>query len=100
MGKHQFTFTGQVKLYPGDSGWYFVALPPDLSEQISKQFHGLKRGWGSLKVKVSIGETIWTTSIFPDFKTKTYLLPIKLSVRKAEHLTDGSKAKVTLQIMI
>lgn len=95
-----FNFEGKLQLYPGTSGWHFVALPQELSEQLSRRFHGLKRGWGSLRVEVSIIGSVWKTSIFPDSKTGTYLLPIKLKIRKTEGLSDGTKARVKLLILI
>lgn len=46
-------------------------------------------GFGSIKVRVTIGETSFDTSIFPT-KDGPYLLPVKASVRKKEGLVDKS----------
>ena len=41
----------------------------------------------------------WRTSIFPDNKRGTYLLPVKKQVRTAEGLTDGSVCSVDLAVV-
>jgi hypothetical protein len=43
--------------------------------------------------------TRWRTSIFPDKKRGTYVLPVKKPVRVAERLRDGSTAQVELTVM-
>ena len=58
----------------------------------------MKRGWGSLPVKVAIGETSWNTSIFPDKKLGSYLLPIKSDVRKKELISAGNIVQLSLEI--
>ncbi len=53
---------------------------------------------GSLPVIATIGKTIWKTSIFPDKKICSYLLPLKAEVRKKELLREGDKIKLSLEI--
>jgi hypothetical protein len=52
-----------------------------------------------LRVEVTIGETRWSTSIFPDRKRGTYVLPVKKSVRIAEQLVAGAPAAVSLVVI-
>lgn len=61
--------------------------------QVGKQ----RRGWGAIKVKATIGATTWETSIFPDSKRDTYLLPLKAKVRQKEGIAEGSRVTVTLK---
>ena len=89
-----------VWLYPGMAGWHFVTIPEDVSTDIKKQFGDLKRGWGSLPVKASIGKTTWETSIFPDKETKVYLLPLKADIRKKERVFVDNKVTLILEIKI
>lgn len=97
--KHtEFIFKEKVWMYPGKASWYFVSVPQNISEEITNGFGDLKRGWGSLRVRVIIGKTTWDTSIFPDSKTATYLLPIKASVRRAEAIATGKYIQVFLTI--
>lgn len=79
--------------YPGRSAWYFLSLPTDVYTSIRSRFRGLERGWRSFPVIVTIGGSTWKTSIFPDTKTQTYLLPVKKSVRVAEQLKSGDTVR-------
>lgn len=79
--------------------WTFVALPPELSDEILDRAGGLTHGFGSLKVRVRVGTTTWTTSIFPDAKRGTYVLPIKKAVRKSQSLSPGDTTEVTLELL-
>lgn len=90
----------RVKLwkYEGNAGWYFVTLPKRLSIRIRKN-HGLsEEGWGRLKVAAKIRNTKWNSSIWYDTKAGGYLLPIKVSVRKAEQLKLAAQITVVLEI--
>jgi hypothetical protein len=82
-----------------DESWTFVTLPVDESEAIRELAGGVTRGWGSLRVRVRVGVTTWTTSIFPDAKRDAYVLPIKKAVRRAEALESGSLARVTVELI-
>lgn len=93
-----YTFTAPLWIYPGKSAWHFVSVPKDISADIDEFFIMAKRGWGSLKVTVTIGKTTWETSIFPDKKTETYLLPIKKDVRQVEEISEGDDVAVNLQL--
>ena len=50
-------------------------------------------------MEVTIGTTRWSTSVFPDRKRGTYVLPLKKQVRIAERLVVGSPAKVSLVVL-
>jgi hypothetical protein len=93
-------FKSKVWLYPGMAGWHFLSLPKKESAAIKKAYGGLARGWGSLPVEVQVGGSKWKTSIFPDSKTGTYLLPLKSQVRKKEKIEARQTVKVKLEILI
>jgi hypothetical protein len=82
-----------------DDGWTFVSLPAESSEEIRDLTGGQRRGFGSVRVRVSIGGTTWKTSIFPDTARGVYVLPIKRDVRKAESLAAGDVASVTVELV-
>ena len=98
--QHTVEFSAVCWLYTGKGAWYFVTLPPDSAAEISyfsKALNGGKRtGWGSVRVTVQVGKTVWQTSLFPDSKNKSYVLPLKAAVRKAENIVDGKH--ITIQI--
>jgi hypothetical protein len=78
---------GKVWRWEGPAAWYFLATSPEQGELLRSK----KRvGWGSLRVRVQIGETVFETSLFPT-KEGPYLLPIKKSIRKSEGLDNGSE---------
>lgn len=94
----KYTFQEDVWVYPGKAAWHFITVPSDTTKDINFFFQHQKRGWGSLPVTVTIGTTTWLTSIFPDKKTNSYLLPLKAEVRKKENLKAGSPCTVWLEI--
>ncbi len=95
-----FKVKSKVWLYPGMAGWQFITIPKNHSKKISQTYSEMKRGWGSLPVMVTVGKTKWKTSIFPDKKTSTYLLPLKAEVRKKEKISLGDTISLTLEIKI
>lgn len=94
-----FKFRSKLWLYPGDAAWYFVTLPEAMSDEIEHRMAHKKRGFGSHRVKVTVGTTTWATSIFPDSKARAYLLPIKKAVRTAEGLALGATVNVALDLV-
>ena len=79
--------------------WTFVSLPAEASEEIRDLAAGPRRGFGSLRVRVTVGGSTWTTSIFPDSVRGRYVLPIKRAVRKAEDLDVGDIATATVELI-
>jgi hypothetical protein len=77
--------------------WTFVSLPASESEEIRDLAGGLRRGFGSLRVRATIGGSTWTTSIFPG--KAGYVLPVKRPVRVAEALEVGDTATVTVGLI-
>ncbi len=99
MRRLKIHITANVWLYPGESAqWHFVTIPKKETSLINTEYSSLKRGWGSLPVEVTIGTTTWNTSIFPDKKSGTYILPLKALVRRKEGIEVGDK--IQLQILI
>jgi hypothetical protein len=54
-------------------------------------------GFGSLKVRATIGISRFDTSLFPS-KELGWLLPVKASVRKAEGIGEGDPVAVVLEV--
>jgi Domain of unknown function (DUF1905). len=82
----------------GDS-WVFVSLPVDASEEIREGYSGPRRGFGSVRVRATIGGSTWTTSVFPDGARGCYVLPVKRAVRVAEGLDVGDVATVSVKLV-
>ncbi|HCT78389.1 MAG TPA: DUF1905 domain-containing protein [Micromonosporaceae bacterium] len=79
--------------------WTFVSLPADASDEIRELANGPRRGFGSLRVRVTVGGSTWTTSIFPDSARGGYVLPVKRAVRKIEALDAGDIATLTVELI-
>ncbi len=90
--------SAKIWLYPGKAGWYFVTIAKDDSDTLKDQYMWPRRGFGAIPVEVTVGQTTWKTSIFPE-KSGTYLLPIKKSVRNAESIVEGSTISVSLKVL-
>lgn len=78
--------------------WYFVSLPFDVSDEIEATA-GPGKGFGSVRVEVTIGASTWRTSVFPSTAERTYVLPVKRAVRAAEGLVEGTEATVRLSLV-
>ncbi|GFJ93981.1 hypothetical protein Prum_076230 [Phytohabitans rumicis] len=53
-------------------------------------------GWGMVPVTAQIGDTEWTTSLFP--KDGRYVVPVKARVRTSEGLEVGDVVTVRLAV--
>ncbi|WP_026616479.1 DUF1905 domain-containing protein [Ensifer aridi] len=91
-----FEFDAELWLYPGKGGWHFVTLPQDIARQIRVTAEPKTRGWGSEPVIARTGKTQWTTSIFPDRASGSFLLPVKAEVRRLEKLAAGETIRIHL----
>jgi hypothetical protein len=97
-----YSFSETIWKYHGDNAWYFITLPSDLADEIKAltALHLLaRRGFGSLRVSVTIGSTTWNTSIFPDNKTGSFLLPIKKAIRIANHILENTQREFSLTVL-
>jgi hypothetical protein len=57
------------------------------------------RGFGSVRVQVVVGEERWSTSLFPDTESGSYVLPVKQAVRRAVGIEEGDQVTVSLSLM-
>jgi hypothetical protein len=71
-------------------------VPEDESAELQATSALVTYGWGMVPVEVRIGETRWTTSLFP--KNGGYVLPLKDLVRGAEGIDVGDTVSVRLTV--
>ncbi len=93
-----YRFSARLWLHAGQAAWHFVTLPHDVSDEIDELTSSTRRGFGSVRVAVTVGSTTWHTSVFPDAKAESYVLPVKKPVRAHEHLTVGDTVDITLRL--
>ena len=105
MTRETVTHTGPLWRWTTPSApaaWFFITLDGAAGEALSgtalmRKLEGMARGWGSLKVIATIGESRWSTSVFPSKETG-WMLPVKAAVRKAEGLVEGDAVEVVLEL--
>lgn len=95
----EIEFKSELWEWQGQAAWCFISLPKEYRDEIRLISSAHKKGFGSVRVEAATGKTTWKTSIFPDSKTNTYLLPIKKQVRSAEGLSVGSTASIKLRFI-
>jgi hypothetical protein len=89
-------FDGKIWYWRGPAPWFFVTIPAKQSRDLKAILGFVTYGWGMIPANVRIGNTEWETSLFP--KDSRYIVPIKASVRNAEHLEEGDKVTVRLEV--
>lgn len=89
-------FSGEIWFWKGPAPWHFVTVPDEECGELAANASFVTYGWGMIPVAARIGDTAWTTSLFP--KDGRYVVPIKTSVRKAEGLDVGDLVTVRLAV--
>ncbi len=91
-----FNFKGEIFYWRGPAPYWFVAVPEKESAEIKAVSQLVTYGWGVIPVHVKVGNTEWTTSLFP--KDGRYLVPIRKSAQIAEKLEQGDTISLRLEI--
>lgn len=94
----EFEFSGKIFHWRGPAPYLFVAVPPQQSGEIREISRLVTYGWGVIPALVQVGNTEWKTSLFP--KDGRYLVPIRMSVQRTEHLKEGDTVKIRLEIRL
>lgn len=86
-------------IYPGEKAvWHLLPIPKKVGVEIKEKVGKNSRGFGSVPVEVTIGESVWNTSIFPSKHSGSYILPIKVKVRRAEDIEAGERVEFSILI--
>lgn len=93
----EFSFDGELWEHDGEGGWHFVTLPVEVADDI-REHSGPGRGFGSVRVTVVLGSSEWRTSLFPETKTGSFVLPVKQQVRRANDVAAGDRVHVRLTL--
>lgn len=89
-------FSGVIFHWRGPAPHYFVAVPEQESQALKAIQRLVTYGWGVIPARVWIGQTEFTTSLFP--KDGRFLVPIKAAVRKVERLAEGDEVTVRIEV--
>lgn len=101
LGVVRVAFDAELWVWDARRGdtWVFVTVPARASQEIRDVTDSPRRGFGSVRVAVSIGASRWRTSIFPDRSRAAFVLPVKRAVRVADGLEPGDVVKVQLEVV-
>ena len=88
--------SGPIWYWRGPAPFHFVTVPEEASRNIKAIERLVTYGWGMIPVTVHIGQTVYTTALWP--KDGLYIIPIKANVRKAEDLKEGDTVTARLVI--
>lgn len=94
----EFEFDADLWESTSDAAWVFASLPAAVADELDEGVTQ-KAGFGSIKVEVVVGDTTWSTSVFPDKARATYVLPVKRTVRQAEGLAIGDTVSILLRVV-
>ncbi len=89
-------FSGEIWYWQGPAPWYFVTVPAEQAADLKVISGAVTYGWGMIPATVRIGRTEFTTALWP--KDGLYVVPLKTSVRRAEHLEEGDRVTVRLEV--
>lgn len=81
-----------------DGAWHFITIEKEQGDEIKKDWHWPRRGFGSIPISATLGATTWSTSIFPEKEGK-FVLPIKKAVRVKEDIAVGKTITLTLTVL-
>lgn len=90
----ELEFSGEIIYWRGPAPFHFIETPEEPSAAIEAVSSLVTYGWGVIPVEATIGATEFRTSLFP--RGESYLVPIKVAVRKAEQLELGDTVAVRL----
>ena len=80
--------TAKIWQHASVGGWHFVAISEAHSHELRETYRKHLRGFRQIPVEVTLGNTTWHTSLFPD-KRGPYVLALKARVREKEGVRAG-----------
>ena len=92
MPQEQFELSGEVELFPGAGGWYFVRIPrkyTDLTKPLAKR--------GLVAITAKIGKFTWSTSLMP-MGDGTQFIPLPRDVRSSENITISDHVELSFTL--
>jgi len=93
-----YNFSAELYLWEARvDSWVFANLPEDVADEIEDAAHEPRRGFGAVKVEVTVGSSTWRTSVFPSKQDATFVLPVKRAILKAEKLAVGDSVRISLR---
>ncbi|HLZ84298.1 MAG TPA: DUF1905 domain-containing protein [Caulobacteraceae bacterium] len=89
-------FETQVIYWRGPSPFFFAPIPRHYAEDLGGVARIVTYGWGMIPVEARIAGVAFNTSLYP--KDGTFLLPLKMDIRRKTNITAGDLIVVDLII--
>ena len=78
---------------------HFMSVPEELSDEVRAHSMLVRRGFGSVRVEVTLEGMTWRTSVFPSKETGGYFLPVKMEVLRKTGIAAGVEVTVELELL-
>ena len=78
---------------------HFMSVPEEISGEIRAHAMMVRRGFGSVRVEVTLDDVTWRTSVFPSKSSGGYFLPIKVAVVRKADVAPGDEVTVELELL-
>ena len=96
MAGVEWVFDGEVIEWRGPAPYLFVVMPESDSAELKEEARSLIY-WGQVPVRVVIGDTEFSTALFP--RDGCYLVPLRAAIQEAEGIHEGDVVTVSLRPM-
>lgn len=93
----ELTFSSRVVEWRGPAPYHFLPLPPEAADVVDDVKTAIAY-WGVVPVTARIGDTEFSTAMFP--REETWFLPLKVAVRTAEGISLGDEVEVELRLAV
>ena len=91
--------TAPLQIWANEGGgWHFVVLPEQQADEVKAQAALIRRGFGSVRVEVTLDDVTWRTSLFPR-KSGGYFLPVKIDVCRKVGIAAGDRITAALELL-
>jgi hypothetical protein len=91
-------FEAELWAWEGPASWVFLSLPAEFADDVKLAAFLSPRGWGSVRVSAEAEGTRWDTSLFPDKRSGSYILPVKIPVRRKLGVAAGDRITLSLEL--
>jgi hypothetical protein len=92
----RFGFKATIIEWRGPAPFFYAPVPVAQAAELRQLARVASYGWGCVPVAATVGGVTFTTSLFP--KDDTYLLPLKVAVRRKANITVGDTIAVAMTV--
>jgi hypothetical protein len=92
----QLSFEASVIYWRGPAPFFYAPIPAEHADEVRRAARIATYGWGCVPVEAEVGGVAFSTALFP--KDGTYLLPLKVAVRRKANITAGDLVAVDMTI--